>query len=256
MAMSDDDASDPAVLDLIALGAPVTGGHGPGGFGGPIPNAPPIDLLPTAITHRHDPAISMLLDKGLLLTEGKVDQAKINAAFNAAIEQGNWPLVQQFWPLHPALIYQDTEGRNADDTAKAIPVTHLLGKPYNAKTWDGFDITKLLLAQGCDVNASGLDGKTLLHIAAKDGTPAFLRYLLDHGAALEARDEMGNTPLHYAYNDDNAILLLEAGADPNVKSKYGNTFAEDAKLYNTKKILAWLAAHDIMASLPHPPSGY
>ena len=46
------------------------------------------------------------------------------------------------------------------------------------------------------------------------------------GVDVNARDNRGNTPLHWAVSDGHDIaakILIEAGADVNVKSKDGST---------------------------------
>lgn len=49
--------------------------------------------------------------------------------------------------------------------------------------------------------------------------PATIRFYLDKGVEVNAQDFWGRTPLHYAMeakNGDAAMVLLEAGADPNI----------------------------------------
>jgi len=67
------------------------------------------------------------------------------------------------------------------------------------------DVANLLLANGCDVNAKGNEGKTPLHVLAETarwprGQDAQLQiqavqWLLDHKADVNAKDDKGETPL-------------------------------------------------------------
>lgn len=239
--MADSDTPDSALLDLIALGAPLSGGHGMPGFTGQSGDT--VDLLPTAIQRRHEKIISVLLDKGALLKNGDLDQSRVDAAFEAAIARGDMALVQQFWQWHPGLTYPDTTGRSDDTATKTSPVTLLLDKPYDATTWDGLAIAQFLLDHGCDINASRIDGTTLLHIAAKNGDVAFVRYLLTRGADFRALNDMKETPLNVAGDENSAIALLEAGADANAKPDYGDRFVNRARSRGWKDALAWLKQH-------------
>lgn len=67
-------------------------------------------------------------------------------------------------------------------------------------------------------------GSTPLHLAAMNADPGPLQALLAAKANLHARDKEGATPLHMAAftaRTRNAVLLLEAGADPLLKTDIG-----------------------------------
>ena len=52
-------------------------------------------------------------------------------------------------------------------------------------------------------------------------SPETIRFYIDKGVPVNAQDIYGMTPLHYAMraeNGDAAMVLLEAGADPNIET--------------------------------------
>jgi len=80
----------------------------------------------------------------------------------------------------------------------------------------GPEVVRTLLQAGADVNkCNGVTRATALHMAARRGHVQIARALLDSGAAVNARDRKGDTPLQRAINcRKNGIsqLLLERGA--------------------------------------------
>jgi ankyrin repeat protein len=81
---------------------------------------------------------------------------------------------------------------------------------------EGPEIVRALVRAGADVNAcGGVTGATALHMAARRGHVETTRALLDSGAAVNARDRKGDTPLQRAINcrkNGVAQLLRERGA--------------------------------------------
>jgi ankyrin repeat protein len=78
------------------------------------------------------------------------------------------------------------------------------------------------------INAHAYDGWTPLHLAAFFGRHDIVVWLLDHGAAVDARsrNSLGNTPLHAALagsHEDVALLLLERGAPTDARDAGGHT---------------------------------
>ena len=79
--------------------------------------------------------------------------------------------------------------------------------------------------------------------AAASGDTTQTAALLNQGAALEARDDAGRTPLMLAvmqHKPEVVRLLLDRGADPNVADSAGRTPLQQAKQENLREIAALL----------------
>jgi hypothetical protein len=59
-------------------------------------------------------------------------------------------------------------------------------------------IIVVLLLNGVRMNQRDKKGKTPLHIAAAQGTPSFIRLLIQRGAKTKKKDRYGRTIVHYA----------------------------------------------------------
>jgi hypothetical protein len=79
---------------------------------------------------------------------------------------------------------------------------------------------------GCDINWTCPDGLTLLHYAAMQDNEKMVRYLLDHGANVNARATYNMTPLLLACKEISTSVvptLLARGADPHAQAEGGYT---------------------------------
>lgn len=79
---------------------------------------------------------------------------------------------------------------------------------------------RLYLALGADVN-SRLGGGTALHAAAHNGDLAMMQFLLDRGAAVDAKAKFAITPLWQArFSKQTAAeqLLIAHGANPDTSN--------------------------------------
>jgi ankyrin repeat protein len=84
--------------------------------------------------------------------------------------------------------------------------------------------TRALLDHDAAVNARDRDGMTPLAKTAQAGKVRVMQLLTEWGAKVDARAINGSTPLYYAAEADrqNAVrLLLDHGADPNIPGRSG-----------------------------------
>ncbi len=90
---------------------------------------------------------------------------------------------------------------------------------YNAAAHGDISAFEAGLAEGGDINATTLTGKTPLYGAAAAGQTEMLRYLLSKGAQLEAKDMMGRTALGaaklYGQKDAEKTLLKLGASESN-----------------------------------------
>jgi len=95
---------------------------------------------------------------------------------------------------------------------------------------------------GADINAKDEAQNTALHLATKYGHMNIMHLLIKHGADLNIQNDDDSTPLHLTEKNIETIrILLEAGANPNIKDKdwdfpyyfsfYGSMTTELTKLY-------------------------
>jgi ankyrin repeat protein len=129
--------------------------------------------------------------------------------YDAAI-YGDFSQVEQLLKQDPGLV-------NKTDEYGFTPLHGVVGEHY-------FDMARLLIGKGANVNARNDSGTTPLHLAAY---PEMAEILVTSGAVIEARDSRGYTPLHAATEHPELIdvmeELLRLGADVNAKSRSGLT---------------------------------
>jgi len=86
---------------------------------------------------------------------------------------------------------------------------------------------KQYLDNGVNVNAKNEPGLTPLHWAVnedfKGSHRELAKLLIDKGADVKATDDILDTPLHGASNKETAELLIKAGADVDAKGPKGRT---------------------------------
>ena len=134
---------------------------------------------------------------------------------------------------------------------KAIPIQQL--EPTTAKAPDidiygaaytgNIEAIKQHLAAGTDVNAKNEWGGTPLHYATFGGHKEVVELLIAKGADVNAKDGVGETPLHWTAKEGNkevVELLIAKGADLNAKTSDDKTpldFAISTRMIQTADLL-------------------
>lgn len=90
--------------------------------------------------------------------------------------------------------------------------------PLHQAALHGFTeiIKELLLNKKANVNAKDAMGNTPLHLAALEGKQDVIKLLLDNGAEVNEQNDLGNTSLHFAMQNgysEISTLLTDAGAE-------------------------------------------
>lgn len=140
----------------------------------------------------------------------------------------NHPLVQGQSALHLAVMagqvravqWMVRRGASPDDRDEdgfcALHCAAMHSDPGTAVA-----LLQVLVEAGLPIDTrNGEDGATALHTAAFFGQKRAVRWLLDHGAPLDAQDDDGRTPLMSALslnNLDVAEVLLQRGANPDAR---------------------------------------
>lgn len=86
-------------------------------------------------------------------------------------------------------------------------------------------LSMLVHACGVDLEARNFTGATCTHRAVACGNVDALRWFIDAGADIDARDTRGAPPLHAVIDYECAVALLAAGADVNLCDSQGSNAA-------------------------------
>ncbi len=140
--------------------------------------------------------------RAVLASGGNLDSINLNAELGNAAFFGHWK-VCDFLINHGADVNAPVDKTNETPLHNALAKA---GRPYY------FYIVKLLVEKGADVNAktiSGLEtgafmrdvrtkGETPLHRAAAYEDEKTIKFLIENGANVEAKDANGDSPLSWA----------------------------------------------------------
>lgn len=226
-AAKDGDASK--VLDLIAGGASVNARTNKG-------RTP----LHYASRNGHVAVVWALLDSGANVY-AKTDQGV--TPLHLASDSGHPAVVEKLIANGANIDATDNDGRTPRDFAASQEhaevvsiLDHAESKKENkkknrkllraAKVGDASEALKLI-ADGANVHAKDNEGETPLHYATGNGHAAVVKALLASGANVHATNNYGGTPLHYASGSGHATAvkaLLADGANVNAMTTKGNRF--------------------------------
>lgn len=140
--------------------------------------------------------------------------SNLNAKLVSAIYRGNQTKVQK-------LLKKGADVNRLDENGTSPLMLAVLAEHFS------MEIVESLVAHGADANMKEPRDKwTVLHVAARDGRTALVKFLLEKNAEVDAVDRWGDTPLWRAVmkfrGDDSVIrLLLSYGADKNLENKSG-----------------------------------
>lgn len=131
---------------------------------------------------------------------------------------------------------------------KMIYVGHEFGRtPFMfAARHRNWEVARILISAGANVNAKNCDGKTALHLASRPADAVIVENLLTFGADPNTQAEDGTTPLLAAVVDGSlhvVQLLLRAGADTQVRSADGSTALSVAQQLGHNTIVDVLKDH-------------
>ena len=115
------------------------------------------------------------------------------------------------------------------------------------------DRVRTYLKAGTDINTL-VSGKTVLHHAVSRNDSAMVKFLINHGADVEAKDpELKRTPVFEVCSSDSALnslpCLLQAGANINAQDVAGNSPAREAVKSADTTLISILLQHGANLSL-------
>lgn len=154
--------------------------------------------------------IELLLEHGARLEATRTNGS---SALHIACEKGHVQMTRMLLDRSASLTVLDSDG----DT----PIlSALLGSAPNT------EVVRLCLEGGASPDTARTNGATLLGISCSKGQLEIARLLLERGASLVAEDDDGDSPLIVSMlvsnpSEDGSRLLVNAGADINVKRKNG-----------------------------------
>lgn len=152
---------------------------------------------------------------------GKIEVVKLLVEAGADVNAGSWP------PLCRAVDKNNTAiAEYLIDHGARVNYPEDMGPlqiaPYIS---NNIEMVKLLIAKGADINA-GIVG-TALHRAIWMENKDIFELLIQHGANVNVKDKWGYTPLSYAIVKDDYLyfmnIMIANGADVNTKEPEGET---------------------------------
>lgn len=97
----------------------------------------------------------------------------------------------------------------------------------------------LLMKFGADIQATDIQQRTVLHREFSDEEQDLLKALIKYEADVNAKDEVGNSPIFYQSSVGIAEILFENGADLLQLNNFGHTAKADFFKNHNKKMIKW-----------------
>jgi hypothetical protein len=247
-AVNDEDSDDTALARLVELGTPLVLPDGAEVIPMDGPLGPP---LLKALEYRRGKAVEALLTRGALGSLRGPGQARIDAAFLAAIEGGDIKLVKRIWDIEgdtsrPSMTFEVEVGADEESKPKSrknCDVITRIAPGHSPKPGDYREIAEFLVSHGSDLKARAAGGETLLHFASRAEDTGFIRFLLSKGLDPSAVDDDDVTPLGMTYSEEVSLMLLEAGSDVSKMGSENYSYRNFAQANGWYRVLAWLDAH-------------
>lgn len=235
-------ADEDAVIRLFELGVPADSYRS---FTSPDGQVMRISALEDAASAGMVKVVLALLSRGGHLTDGKVNQSRLDDAFRAAVREGRLASVKALWEAggpqsRPALTFSSTSSGKPEIRHTILALHH---NANDEEPWDGFEIVRWYVAQGQDVRVRDGDGANLLEIAIDVGDESMARYVLDRGVDPNLPGRYGRRPLDVAYTESMALILLNAGADIRLVEDGVADYIERAKRSKWHQVLDWVKTH-------------
>ena len=110
-----------------------------------------------------------------------------------------------------------------------------------------FNMNKInrLIEEGADVNAKDDNGYLPLHYAVRNDNIDLVELLIEEGADVNAKDDWGRTPLHWAKSEEITELLIEEGTNVNAKDDEGRSPLDWAVERNNRDTVYLLLKHGV-----------
>ncbi|XP_018025047.2 ankyrin-3-like [Hyalella azteca] len=152
-----------------------------------------------------------------------------NSPLHYAAQEGNEKLVSFLLEQGASYNTRNKQGKTPNDLSKKDKIIQLFSdvdKLFDAAEEVSNDFTALISQEFKYINVKNESAKTLLHVVILSGRSNVnvIKFLLKKGVDKNFPDINGNTPLHYAVENDNfevVKLLLRVGAIYDVKNNAG-----------------------------------
>lgn len=131
-------------------------------------------------------------------------------------------------------------GRATKDLRTAL---HASVQPTLPALEPQLEICRLLLQAGAFVDPRDNSGRTPLMNAAFWGHLRQTELLLESGASVTVLDEYGRSALYYAKDLPTARLLVQKGADPKLRDRFGFSPIDSARENRLGDLIAFLESH-------------